>query len=72
MKLIPLVQILVSIALIILILLQERTSGLSGLFGGDSGGVYQTRRGVERIIFRGTIGLAVLFVLLAVSQLIFR
>ena len=72
MKLIPLLQIIVSIAIIVLILLQERSSGLSGIFGGDAGGVYQTRRGLERVIFGSTIGLGILFVLLAVSQLIFR
>jgi len=73
MKLIPLIQIGISIAIVVLILLQERSSGgLSGIFGGDSGGIYQTRRGFERILFRSTIGLAVVFVLLAVSQLIWK
>lgn len=63
-------QIVVSIALIILILLQERSSGLSGIFGGEGGGFYQTRRGLEKLIFSGTIVLAVLFVGLAIFQLI--
>ncbi len=67
--LIPIVQIIVSILLVILILLQERSAGLSGIFGGETGGVYQTRRGLERVIFYGTIVLAALFVILAVIKL---
>ena len=63
-------QVIVSVALIALILLQERSAGLSGIFGGESGGFYQTRRGFERIIFRSTIVLGVVFVLLALAQLV--
>lgn len=65
----PILQIIVSVVLIVLILLQERSAGLSGIFGGESGGVYQTRRGFERIIFGSTIVLAIVFVLLALAQL---
>ena len=68
---IPITQIVVSIIIVILILLQERSSGLSSVFGGESGGgVYQTRRGMEKWIFRGTIVLAAIFVGLAVAQLL--
>ena len=66
------IQIIVSIALIVLILLQERSSGLSGIFGGEGGGFYQTRRGLEKLVFSGTIVLAVLFVGLAILQLVSR
>lgn len=64
-------QILVSIALVGLILLQERSAGLSGIFGGESGGVYQTRRGWEKVIFYGTIVLAAVFAALAIIKLFF-
>jgi len=63
------IQVIAAVLLIVLILLQERSAGLSGLLGGDSGGVYQTRRGLEKAIFYGTIFLAVLFVVLAILQL---
>jgi protein translocase SecG subunit len=63
------VQIILAIAIITLILLQERSSGMSGLFGGGEGGFYQARRGMERIIFVSTIVLTVLFVGVAVWQL---
>lgn len=65
------IQIVISIALIVLILLQERSAGLSGLMGGDSaGGVYQTRRGLERIIFSGTIVLTIAFLAIALVQIV--
>jgi preprotein translocase subunit SecG len=62
-------QIIVSVVLIALILLQERSSGLSGIFGGDSGGAYQTRRGMEKSIFIATIACAVAFVTLAILNI---
>jgi protein translocase SecG subunit len=62
-------QIIVSVGLIALILLQERSSGLSGIFGGENT-FYQTRRGLERGVFYGTIALSVVFIALAVSHLI--
>jgi len=67
----PLGQIIIGVILIVLILLQEQSSGLSGVFGGDSSGAYQTRRGLEKWIFYGTIILAALFLLLSVLDLIY-
>ena len=67
---IPIIQVVVAILLIILIVLQERSAGLSTLFGGESG-FYQTRRGVEKIVFVSTIVLTVVFVVLAILQLIY-
>ncbi len=62
-------QIIVSIILITLILLQERASGLSGALGGQGATPYQTRRGLEKTIFYATIVFAVLFVVLAIISL---
>ncbi len=71
MSYINIAQIFVSIVIIALILLQERESGLSGLFGGgDMGGVYQARRGFEKILFISTIVMAVVFVALSIINLI--
>lgn len=68
----PVAQIVVAVILIILILLQERSAGLSGIFGGDSGAnFYQTRRGLERFIFGATIVLGIIFVALAILQLVY-
>ncbi len=63
---INLVMILVSIVLILVVLLQTKGSSFSGAFGGDSGSINRTRRGVEKTLFQFTIGIAALFVLLAI------
>lgn len=57
-------QIVISIALIGIILLQAKGAGLRGIFGGDSS-VYRTRRGLEKTLFNFTIILAVVFFLLS-------
>ncbi len=59
-------QIIVSILLIASILLQNRGAGVSGIFGGG-GGVYLTKRGMEKKLFILTIILAVIFVLLSLG-----
>jgi len=63
-------QIIISIILIGLILIQERSSGLSGVFGGQGATPYQTRRGIEKFVYWGTIGAAVIFVVLAILNLV--
>jgi protein translocase SecG subunit len=65
-------QIIVSAVLLVLILLQERSSGLSGAFGGSGseGGFYQTRRGLEKFIFVGTIVLTIVFIGLVIADLL--
>lgn len=59
-------QIIVSLLLVLAILLQNRGAGLGGVFGG-SGGVYLTKRGVEKKLFIATIVLAVIFILLSLG-----
>jgi protein translocase SecG subunit len=64
-------QLVSAVILIALVMLQERSSGLSGVFGGgmqDSS--YQTRRGLERGIFWATIVMAVVFAVLAALRLL--
>jgi preprotein translocase subunit SecG len=64
------IQVVLSVILITGILMQSKTSGLSGAFGGDdSSGSFQTRRGLEKTIFHATIVVAVLFTV--VSFIIF-
>jgi preprotein translocase subunit SecG len=63
------VQIVISIALIAIILLQAKGSGLGGIFGGE-GGIYKTRRGVEKTLFQVTVGLAVTFFVLSLINVL--
>lgn len=63
-------QVIISIILIVLVLLQERSSGLSGIFGGGGGTPYQTRRGLEKVIYKGTIVAAIIFAGLAILNLL--
>ena len=62
--------IVVSLALITSIMLQSKGIGLGGLTGGDSGGVYTQRRGIDKVLFYVTIALSVIFLLLALVGVI--
>ena len=62
------VQVIVSIFLIIIILLQQKGSGLGSTFGGDSA-VYRTKRGAEKTIFRMTIILSFIFLATALASI---
>jgi protein translocase SecG subunit len=66
---IRIIQAIIGVLIIVLILLQERSTGLSGIFGGE-GGFYQTRRGIEKIIFISTIVLAIIFIALSLYSLL--
>ena len=54
-------QMILAIALVTSILLQQRGTGLGGAFGGEVT-AYRSRRGIERTLFRLTVVLAILFV----------
>ena len=58
------IQIIVSVALVVAVLLQTKGSGLGSIFGGQ-GAVYTSRRGVEKTMFNVTIGLSVAFFVFA-------
>lgn len=64
-------QIAVSLALIVLILMQAKGVGLGKAWGG-SGEFYKNRRGVEKIVFRATIVTAVLFFVISLLSLTVR
>jgi preprotein translocase subunit SecG len=64
--------VLISIALIISVILQSKGAGLGGLTGADTGGIFTARRGVEKTLFWVTIGLSVIFFVLAIATVIIR
>ncbi len=56
-------EIVIAVLLITVVLMQTRGSGTT-LFG-QAESTFRSRRGVERLLFRATIGLTVVFVVLA-------
>ena len=64
------ILIIVSILLIITILMQNRGTGVGDIFGGSSE-VHRTKRGAEKLLFNGTIILAVLFFGIALYNALF-
>lgn len=67
----PIVQLVLSILLIVLILLQRSSDGIEGAFGGGSSNMtYFSRRGAERILFISTIVVAILFAVSAVVAIL--
>ena len=62
--------IITSIALIASVVLQSKGAGLGGLTGGDTGGIFAARRGIEKVLFRVTIVLSVLFFILAILSVV--
>lgn len=61
-------QIIVSIVLIAVLMLQVRGGGLGGIFGQPDS-TYRTRRGIEKTLFQFTIALVVVFVVLAILNI---
>ena len=57
---INIIQIIISVALIAILLVQAKGTGLGGIFGGDTS-IYRTRRGVEKTLYQATVGLAIAF-----------
>ena len=58
-------QLLISIILVVVVLLQVRGTDVGAAFGGGGGGggsSYRTRRGLEKTLFQLTIILAIIFV----------
>ena len=62
-------QILVSIFLIFILLLQVRGGGLGGIFGQPES-VFRTKRGVEKTLFHFSIVLVVLFIVISIISVI--
>jgi len=58
-------QIVLSVAIVLVVLLQVRGGGLGGIFG-QADTVYRTKRGVEKTLFQLTIALVIIFVIVAI------
>ncbi|MBU1031619.1 preprotein translocase subunit SecG [Patescibacteria group bacterium] len=67
---ISLIQITLAILLILIIIIQQKGSGLGSSFGGNMG-FYRTKRGAEKLLFYATIVLSVAFIISALVGLAF-
>ncbi len=61
-------QMVLSVALVLVLLLQVRGGGLGGIFGQPDT-VYRTKRGVEKSLFQFTIVIVVLFIAISLLML---
>lgn len=64
-------EIILGIALVILIVLQSKGTGLGSTFGGDMG-FYGTKRGAEKMLFVLTIIISFLFLAIALINAILK
>jgi preprotein translocase subunit SecG len=64
-----LTQFTLSIILIVVVLLQQKGTGLSGVFGGSSN-IYSTKRGVDKILHYATITIAIIFFGISIVRLV--
>ncbi|MEK7088915.1 MAG: preprotein translocase subunit SecG [Patescibacteria group bacterium] len=72
-KILPYVQIILSVLLVSAILLQQSGAGLGGALGGSNGDAFHhTRRGFERFLFYLSIVCGILFTLSAFLIIIIK
>ncbi len=63
------IHLIITVFLIASVLLQQRGSGLGDAFG-DTGTVYTSRRGAEKVLFYLTIIFGSSFIIMAILQLV--
>ncbi len=71
-SLLPYIQIILSVALVSIILIQKTGAQVGGAFGGSDNfsSAFHTRRGFEKTLFNTTIVIAILFAIFALINLI--
>lgn len=62
-------QIVLAVALIAAVLFQSKGEELGGVFGGAQS-VYQTRRGIDRLLFTITVFMAIAFFVLCIVNVV--
>ena len=57
----PFIQVILSVAIVVMVLFQQSEAGLGSGFGGSGDIIKHTRRGFEKILFFSTIVAVILF-----------
>jgi preprotein translocase subunit SecG len=63
------IQVISAITLVVLILLQNKSGGLGGAFGGGGAEVYHTKKGAEKFVSVATIVCSIIFFGVALANL---
>ncbi len=72
-KILPYVQIILSVILVTAVMLQQSAAGLGGALGGnDSGSFHHTRRGFEKFLFYLSLVCGIFFALSAFLAIIIK
>lgn len=69
--LILVLQLVITVSLSISILLQAKGSGL-GMAFGEASEAYRSKRGVEKLLYKSTIVLGILFLVTSIANLLIR
>lgn len=69
MIILNIIEIIVSVLLITLVLLQMQGSGLSSAFGG-TGEVFRSKRSLEKLLMWATVVVAVIFAIISLLLLL--
>lgn len=73
MKILPYVQIILSVILVTAIMLQQSSAGMGGAMGGnDNSSFHHTRRGFEKFLFYLSVVCSMLFALSAFLVIIIK
>ena len=71
-RILPYAQIILSIILIAVILLQQSSAGVGGAFGGGDFSVQHSKRGLEKVLFFMTIVVAILFAATSITAILVK
>lgn len=71
LKALIIAEYILSILLVIVVMLQHRSTGLGGVFASEAN-TYRSKRGIEKFLFNSTIVLAVLLIVSSIAHLFIR
>ena len=65
-------QTIIALLIIVLIILQNRGSGLGSAFAGGESAVFRARRGAEKLLHNSTVLLCIVFFFLSIFLVWYR